>query len=63
MDHNPRDRAEALLIDAGRAYGIKAGREEVRRALDDPEHGPAFLEWATLHLDPHNLLAADEMAL
>jgi hypothetical protein len=57
------DRAEALLLGAGRLHGITATKDEVRSALEDAEHGPAFAEWAILHLGHDNLLTGDEMAL
>lgn len=59
-------RAEALILGAGCSYGLsssKSARDEVQRALADDEYGPAFAEWAILHLGADNLLTADEMAL
>ncbi|OHE95021.1 hypothetical protein CORC01_09678 [Colletotrichum orchidophilum] len=38
-------------------------RHSLQVALDDPEHGTAFTEWARLHLGPDNLLSRDELAL
>lgn len=35
----------------------------LKAALDDPTHGPAFKEWAKLHLGPDNLLSKGELAL
>ncbi|CAM1505097.1 Fc.00g107340.m01.CDS01 [Cosmosporella sp. VM-42] len=63
MDLAPRDHAEALLIKVGRSYGVHVGRDEVRRALADVERGPAFAEWANMHLGSDHLLTADELAL
>ncbi|UQC79191.1 uncharacterized protein CLUP02_04670 [Colletotrichum lupini] len=39
-----------------RSYGIAIDRHTLQAALDDPEHGTAFTEWARLHLGPENLL-------
>lgn len=63
MDVSTRERSEALLFKAGHAYGIKASHEDLVRALDDPDHGPAFAEWATTHLAPENLLGVEELSL
>lgn len=63
MDKRTRERAEALLLGAGQLHGIAASKEEIKAALDDAQHGPAFAEWAILHLGQANLLTADEMAL
>lgn len=63
LDSRTRERAEALLLGAGRLHGIKATKEEIRGALDDAEHGPAFAEWAMLHLGQDTLLTVDEMVL
>ncbi|OHW99683.1 hypothetical protein CSPAE12_01584 [Colletotrichum incanum] len=46
-----------------RGYGIAIDRHTLQAALDDPEHGTAFTEWARLHLGPDNLLSRDELAL
>ncbi|CCF36040.1 hypothetical protein CH063_07695 [Colletotrichum higginsianum] len=46
-----------------RGYGIAIDRRTLQAALDDPEHGTAFAEWARLHLGPDNLLSRDELAL
>ncbi|KAK1622980.1 hypothetical protein BDP81DRAFT_454980 [Colletotrichum phormii] len=46
-----------------RGYGIAIDRHTLQAALDDPEHGTAFTEWARLHLGPENLLSRDELAL
>ncbi|KAF6836722.1 hypothetical protein CPLU01_03516 [Colletotrichum plurivorum] len=46
-----------------RAYGIAVDRHTLQAALDDPEHGTAFTEWARVHLGPDNLLSRDELAL
>ncbi|GKT89030.1 vacuolar H+/Ca2+ exchanger [Colletotrichum tofieldiae] len=35
-----------------RGYGIAIDRRTLQAALDDPEHGTAFTEWARLHLGP-----------
>ncbi|KAM0414679.1 hypothetical protein ACHAPT_013482 [Fusarium lateritium] len=59
MDLAPRDRAEALLLKAARAYGVPAAKDDVHRALDDA----AFVEWANLHLATDHLLTGDELAL
>ncbi|KAF4119366.1 hypothetical protein GMORB2_4885 [Geosmithia morbida] len=63
MDPRSRSEAEALLLEAGRTHGIHIKQDEVRRALVDPRHGPAFAEWASLHLGRDNLVTPDEMAL
>lgn len=63
MDPKAREHAEALLLGAGCAYGIKVDRDEVQHALDDADHGAAFAEWANAHLGPGNLLTADEMEM
>ncbi|KAF4979263.1 hypothetical protein FZEAL_4508 [Fusarium zealandicum] len=59
MDLGPRDRAEALLLKAARAYGIPVQKDDVHHALDDT----AFVDWANLHLATDHLLTADELAL
>ncbi|GKT47550.1 uncharacterized protein ColSpa_07731 [Colletotrichum spaethianum] len=46
-----------------RGYGIAIDRHTLQAALDDPEHGTAFTEWARFHLGPDNLLSRDELAL
>ncbi|KAL2880243.1 hypothetical protein SGCOL_004292 [Colletotrichum sp. CLE4] len=46
-----------------RGYGIAIDRHTLQAALEDPEHGTAFTEWARLHLGPENLLSRDELAL
>lgn len=63
LNSQTRERAEALLLGAGRLHGVTATKDEVRSALDDAEHGPAFAEWAIQHLGQDNLLTPDEMAL
>ena len=63
MDSSARDAAEALLLRAGRAYGISVRQEDVQRALGDEQYGPAFTAWATVHLAEENLLTPDELAL
>ncbi|GJN69150.1 hypothetical protein PLICBS_003197 [Purpureocillium lilacinum] len=55
--------AEALLLEAGRASGLKLPRDDLRRALADTEHGHALAEWAVTHLGSDTLLSADELAL
>ncbi|KAF5021275.1 hypothetical protein F66182_6673 [Fusarium sp. NRRL 66182] len=59
MDLSPRDRAEALLLKAARAYGVPVPTKDVHHALDDT----AFVEWANLHLASDHLLTGDELAL
>ncbi|KAF4968411.1 hypothetical protein FSARC_4208 [Fusarium sarcochroum] len=59
MDISPRDRAEALLLKAARAYGVPAAKDDVHNALDDT----AFVEWANMHLATDHLLTGDELAL
>ena len=63
MDSATREHAESLLLDAGRAYDVKYRKDEVHQALIDPEHGPAFAQWATSHLGLDTLLTREEMAL
>ncbi|KND86777.1 hypothetical protein TOPH_08583 [Tolypocladium ophioglossoides CBS 100239] len=63
MDPPARDRAEALLLKAARAYGVQVRRDDVQRAISDAEHGPALVEWATTHLVSDTLLTADELTL
>jgi hypothetical protein len=65
METATRDQAERLLLRAGRMHGglMKMKPEEVRRTLDDGEHGPSFAEWAAAHLSPENLLSAGELDL
>ncbi|WYZ41061.1 hypothetical protein EsH8_IV_001402 [Colletotrichum jinshuiense] len=46
-----------------RSYGIAIDRHTLQAALDDPEHGTAFAEWARVHLGPDNLLSKDELSL
>ncbi|ROT38141.1 hypothetical protein SODALDRAFT_379357 [Sodiomyces alkalinus F11] len=43
--------------------GIRIDDASLQRALDDPTHGPAFKEWANLHLGADNLLSKGELAL
>ncbi|KAL2753021.1 hypothetical protein ACRALDRAFT_2061376 [Sodiomyces alcalophilus JCM 7366] len=43
--------------------GIRIDDSALKAALDDPTHGPAFKEWASLHLGPDNLLSQGELAL
>lgn len=62
MDAQLVERAESLILGAGRQYGINSERDSVRRALRDPDHGPAFAQWALTHLGPDNLLTPDEMS-
>ena len=52
-----------LLERTLRAYGVPSDRSLLKAAFDDEEHGPAFAEWASLHLGPDNLLTRDELAL
>ncbi|KAF4342313.1 hypothetical protein FBEOM_3720 [Fusarium beomiforme] len=59
MDLSPRDRAEALLLKAARAYGVPASKEDVHSALSDA----SFVDWANLHLASDHLLTGDELAL
>ncbi|KAM5366988.1 hypothetical protein ACJZ2D_010256 [Fusarium nematophilum] len=63
MDLSPRDRAEAALLRAARAYGVPASKDDVQRALADEHRGTALVEWANLHLAADHLLTADELAL
>ncbi|KAF4456036.1 hypothetical protein F53441_1757 [Fusarium austroafricanum] len=60
MDLSPRDRAEALLLKAVRAYGIPAAKDAVHNALATDA---AFVEWANTHLATDHLLTGDELAL
>jgi len=46
-----------------RAYGVSTDRGTLKAAFEDPEHGTAFAEWATLHLGPNTLLSRDELSL
>ncbi|KAK2733844.1 hypothetical protein CKAH01_08258 [Colletotrichum kahawae] len=46
-----------------RRYGMPIDRHTLQAALDDPEHGTAFTEWARLHLGADNLLSKDELSL
>ncbi|KAF9769723.1 hypothetical protein IL306_012814 [Fusarium sp. DS 682] len=59
MDLSPRDRAEALLLKAARAYGVPASKQDVQNALSDS----SFVDWANLHLASDHLLTGDELAL
>ncbi|KAH7170075.1 hypothetical protein EDB81DRAFT_876124 [Dactylonectria macrodidyma] len=63
MDLGPSGRAEALLLKAARAYGVRAARDDIQRALADPDGGTALVEWANMHLASDHLLTADELAL
>ncbi|KJZ74913.1 hypothetical protein HIM_05644 [Hirsutella minnesotensis 3608] len=58
-----RDQAESLLSDAARTFGLQVTPEQVQAALDDPDHGIAFAEWATKHLVPDCLLSQNELEL
>ncbi|VUC21980.1 unnamed protein product [Clonostachys rosea] len=62
MDAQLVERAESLILSAGRQYGINSERDAIRQALSDPDHGPAFAQWAITHLGPDNLLTPDEMS-
>ena len=55
--------AEDLLLDVDKAYGINAGREAVRQALDYDGQGHLFAEWATQHLQHGSILTPDELAI
>ncbi|KAL0932460.1 uncharacterized protein CTRU02_213413 [Colletotrichum truncatum] len=46
-----------------RSYGVAIDRHTLQEALNDPEHGTSFNEWARLHLGPDNLLSREELAL
>lgn len=63
MASTDKQTPEALLLEATRTCGIRVSRDEVKRALQDPEQGEAFAKWAKLHLEPDNLLSPDEIAL
>lgn len=63
MDLGPSGHAEALLVKAARTYGVHAAKDDVRRALADPDRGTALVEWANMHLASDHLLTADELAL
>ncbi len=52
-----------LLQDVADTYGIKVTPEQVQSALDDPDHGIAFAEWAAKHLVPECLLSQTELEL
>jgi hypothetical protein len=54
------DDAEALLLNAARAFGINVRRDQVQRAVTEDA---AFAEWAVQHLTPDTLVTADELAL
>lgn len=53
----------STLESIARRYGMAIDRHTLQAALDDPEHGTAFTEWARLHLGPDNLLSKDELSL
>ncbi|KAK7427177.1 hypothetical protein QQZ08_006290 [Neonectria magnoliae] len=63
MDPGASAHAEALLLKVGRSYGVHVARDDVQRALADPDRGAAFVEWANLHLASDHLLTADELAV
>ncbi|KPM35352.1 hypothetical protein AK830_g11226 [Neonectria ditissima] len=63
MDPGASGHAEALLLKAGRSYGVPVARDDVQRALADPDRGAAFVEWANLHLASDHLLTVDELAV
>lgn len=63
MAKSMTENAEALLLDASRAYGVPCRREDVQRALSDVEHGPSFAKWAVDHLAPDFLLTKSELEL
>jgi hypothetical protein len=63
MDLSPGDHAEALLLKAARVYGVNVARDDVQRALADPDRGTAFVQWTNMHLSSDSLLTADELAL
>jgi hypothetical protein len=46
-----------------RSVGAPVDRATLRTALEDPEHGATFTEWARVHLGQDNLLTKDELAL
>ncbi|UNI13961.1 hypothetical protein JDV02_000647 [Purpureocillium takamizusanense] len=55
--------AEALLLEAVRGSGLQLSRDDLRRALDNKDHGPELAEWAVTHLGSDTLLSADELSL
>lgn len=63
MDPGASGHAEALLLKAGRSYGVHVVKDDVQRALADPDRSTAFVEWANLHLASDHLLTADELAV
>jgi hypothetical protein len=63
MDTARGKEAEALIMRAYRTLGIQSGRVDVQSALDDPQHGPAFAQWALTHLGRDTLLTANELEL
>lgn len=63
MDLSPGEHAETLLLRASRVYGVNVAKDDVQRALADPDRGTAFVEWANMHLSSDSLLTVDELAL
>ena len=63
MDVDTRNAAEALLLKANRTHGLPYRQSDIQSALNDPEHGPAFVQWAFDHLEHNFFLSTDELIL
>ncbi len=57
MDHF--DSFEATI----RGCGAPVSRTALLSALEEPDHGAAFADWARLHLGPETVLTKDELVL
>lgn len=63
MDSAAKDAAKELLVNAAASHGLQVQPDDILRALNDPDQGPALSEWALEHLYEDNLLTAEELSL
>lgn len=63
MDLAAKDNAQELLLKAAASHELHVRPDDILRALNDPDQGPALSEWASKHLYADNLLTAEELSL